>query len=71
MPYTYVINDGKESIGTFYEKELQKRNHKKKRIEKIIRKKETNYISNGKTMTVYLIVGLIKMILYKNESIHF
>ena len=40
-------------------------------MEKIIRKKETNYISNGKTMTVYLIVGLIKMILYKNESIHF
>ena len=30
---------------------------------------ETNYMSNGKVMIIHLIAGLIKMILYKNESI--
>ena len=36
-----VINDlnGKEIIGTFYEKELQKTNQKEFRIEKVIRRK--------------------------------
>ena len=38
---TYVINDlnGEEIIGTFYEKELQKTNHKEFRIEKAIKRK--------------------------------
>ena len=35
VPWTYVINDlnGEEIIGTFYEKELQKTNQQKFRIE--------------------------------------
>ena len=43
VPWTYVINDlsGKEIIGTFYEKELQKTNLKRFRIERVIKKKES------------------------------
>ena len=39
-PWTHVINDlnGDEIIGTFYEKELQKTNQQKFRIEKVIKK---------------------------------
>ena len=42
VPWTYVINDlnGEEIIGTFYEKELQKTNQKKFRIEKVPKKKD-------------------------------
>ena len=41
VPRTYVISDlnGEEIIGTFYEKELQKTNQEKFRIENIIKKK--------------------------------
>ena len=41
VPWTYVINDlnGKEIIGTFYEKELQKIDQQEFRIEKVIKKK--------------------------------
>ena len=41
VPWTYVINDlnGEESIGTFYEKELQKTNQEEFRIGKVIRRK--------------------------------
>ena len=41
VPWTYVINDlnGEEIIGTFYQKELQKTNQKKFRIEKVIKRK--------------------------------
>ena len=41
VPWTHVINDvnGKEIIGTFYEKELQKTNQQEFRIEKVIKKK--------------------------------
>ena len=37
VPWTYVINDlnGEELVGTFYEKDLQKTNQEKFRIEKI------------------------------------
>ena len=72
VPWTYVINDlnGEEIIGTFYEKELQKTNQQGFRIEKkLLKEKEINYMLNGKDMTIYLIAGLIKMILHKNESI--
>ena len=43
VPWTYVINDlsGKEIIGTFYEKELQKTNLKRFRIERVIKRKES------------------------------
>ena len=41
VPRTYVINDpnDEEIIGTFYEKELEKINQQKFRIEKVIKKK--------------------------------
>ena len=41
VPCTYIINyfNGKEIIGTFYEKELQKANQQEFRIEKVIKKK--------------------------------
>ena len=41
MQWTYVISDlkGVETVGKFYEKELQKTNKKKFRLEKIIKKK--------------------------------
>ena len=41
VPYTYIINDlnGEQIIGTFYEKQLQKTNQDKFKIEKVIRKK--------------------------------
>ena len=41
VPWTYVINDlnGKEIIGTFYGKELQKTNQKEFRIEKVLKRK--------------------------------
>ena len=41
VPWTYVLNDlnGEETIGTFYENELQKTNQNEVRIEKVIKKK--------------------------------
>ena len=41
VPWTYIICDlnGKEIIGTFYEKELQKTNQKEFRIGKVIKRK--------------------------------
>ena len=64
VPWTYVINDlnGEETIGTFYEKELQKTNQKESRIEKVIKRKGNKYMSNGKIMIIHLMVGLIKKI---------
>ena len=66
VPWTYVINDlnGEESIGTFYEKELQTTNEKEFRIEKALRKKTINYMLNEKFMIIHLIAGLIKKIKY-------
>ena len=41
VPWTYVISDlnGEKTIGTFYEKELQKANQQEFRIEKVIKRK--------------------------------
>ena len=41
VPWTCIINDlnGKEIVGTLYEKELQKTNQQEFRIEKVIKKK--------------------------------
>ena len=71
VPWTYRISDlnGEPVIGSFYEKELQKTNEKEFRIEKVIKRKGDNCMSNGKDMIIHSIVGLIKKILYKNESI--
>ena len=69
VPSTYVINDlnGEEIIGSFYENELQKTNQKQFRIEKVLKRKADKlYV---KCQIIVLIVGLIKKISYKNESI--
>ena len=57
VPWTYIINDfnGEEIIGTLYGKELQKTNQQEFRIEKVIKEKVINYMSNGKIMVVHLI----------------
>ena len=41
VPWTYDISDfnGEESVGTFYEKELQKTNQKDFRVKKVIKRK--------------------------------
>ena len=41
VPWTYVINDlnGEETMGIFYEKELQKTSQEEFRIEKVIKKR--------------------------------
>ena len=41
VPWTYTISDlnGEKVIGTFYEKELQKTNQKKFRVEKVLKKR--------------------------------
>ena len=71
VPWIYVVNDlnGEQIIGTFYEEELQKTNQQEFRIEKIIKRKRVNYMLNGEVIIIHLIVGLIKKILCKNESI--
>ena len=55
---------GKEIVGTFYEKQLQKISHKEFRIEKYLKEKTINYITNIKVMIIYLIFGLIKKTYY-------
>ena len=74
--WTCEISDlnGEKTAGSFYEKELQKTNHNKYRIEKIIKKKGDRSQLNGKDTIIHLIVGLIIKVLneipsYKNESI--
>ena len=64
-PCTYVISDlnDEEIVGSFYEKELKKTNQGEFQIEKILKTKEANYVSNGKDVTTNLIAGLIKRIL--------
>ena len=64
VPWTYIINDvnGEEIIGPFYEKDDQKTNQQEFRIEKVIKRKAVNYMSNGKVMIVHLIAGLMKKI---------
>ena len=54
-------------------KNCKKTNQEEFRMEKVITKKKTSYMSNGKDMIICLIVGLIKrmllneILLYKNE----
>ena len=52
IPWTYAISDlnGKEVVGTFYEKESQKTNQEKFMIEKVIKKKS----DNGKVVNIYI-----------------
>ena len=64
VPWTYVINglNGEETIETFYEKELQKTNQDKFRIEKVLRKKRDNLYVKWKVKIIHLIVAMIKRI---------
>ena len=62
VTWTYVINDlnGEEIVGPICENKLQKINQREFRIEKVIKKKDYNYMLNGKVMVTRLIVGEIK-----------
>ena len=62
--WTYVISDlnGEEFVLMFYKKQLQKTNQKEFRVEKVIKRKVINYLLNGKVMTIFLTVGVIKKI---------
>ena len=66
---TYVVSDlnGEEITGNFYEKELQKTSKKNLEQKKYLKEKVINCMSNGKGIIIYLIIGLIKKILYKNK----
>ena len=57
VPWTYIISNlnWEETVGTFYEKELQKTNQKKFRLEKVIKRKCD--MLNGKVITICLIAG--------------
>ena len=65
VPWTCVISDlnGKEIVGSFYEKDLQKTNQKEFRTEKVIKRKGNKLYVKWKDMTILLIDGLIKKIL--------
>ena len=62
--WTYISSDlnGEEIVGSFYEKELQKTNQKEFRIEKVVKRKKKNCMSNGKDIIILLIAGFIKRI---------
>ena len=57
VPWTYIISNlnWEETVGTFYEKELQKTNQKKFRLEKAIKRKCD--MLNGKVIIICLIAG--------------
>ena len=59
VPRTYVINDlsGEETVGKFYEKELQKTNQQNVGEKKSLKETEKNYLSNGKIMIIHLVAG--------------
>ena len=63
MDIISYLNDEK-IIGTSYEKELQKKNQTKFRVQKVIKRKVTKMYVKLKAMIVRLIVVLIKMIRY-------
>ena len=59
--WKYVISDlkGEETVGTFYEKELQKPNQTEFRVEKV---NAINYMLNGKATIILLTSGSITRI---------
>ena len=75
VPWIYVINDlnGEETIGTFYENELQKINQQEFRIEKVIKKKESKQYVKWKgydnSFNSWIDKKDFVKRLYKNESI--
>ena len=61
---------GKKLLEVFMKKNSAiKTNQKEFRKEKVLKEKVINCTSNGKVMIIVLIVGLIKKISHKNESI--
>ena len=50
----------KKLLKDFMKKKLQKASQEKFRIEKVLKKKVINFMSNGEDMIIVLIVGLIK-----------
>ena len=59
----------KKSSEYFMKKNYKKQINKDLGQKQSLKEKEIKYKSNGKDMIIHLIAGLIKMILYKNESI--
>ena len=60
VPRRYVIEDlkGKEVVGCFYERELQKTNKTDFKITKVLkREKKTNCMPNGRAMTSHYIIN--------------
>ena len=51
VPWTYLISDliGRDIVGTFLQKELQKINQKDFRVEKVIKKSNKLYVEWKKT----------------------
>ena len=58
----------RKMIGTFKKKKIAKTNQKQFKIEKVIDKSDDKLYVNGKDMIINLTVGLIKEMLYNNES---
>ena len=58
----HVISDlnGEKIVGTFYEKELQKTNQKKFKIEKVIKRKGDKFMLSEKDTIIGLIAGQIE-----------
>ena len=59
----------KKLLEVFMKKNCKKLVKKNLKYKKYLKEKLINCMSNGKDMVVVLIVGLIKKVLYKNESI--
>ena len=49
----------------FYEKKLQKTNHKEFRMKKVIKRKDDKYVLSGKAKIVLLTIRLLKKTEYK------
>ena len=60
--YNFIDLKGEEIVGTFYEKWLQKSNHKEFRVEKLIKRKCDKLHVKWKDTIVLLTVGLMKKI---------
>ena len=59
----------KKLLKVFMKKNCKKLIKKNLEYKKYLKEKVINYISNGKGMIIHLIVGSIKKISHKNESI--
>ena len=71
VSWTYVISDlkGKEIVGTFYEKELQKTNKKESRIEKVINRKGDKLYVKWEDYDSFNIWIDKKILFYKNALV--